>query len=175
MAGTTETPTSRQEGFDIEKQERVQDKNFEPVRGTEETVAAGITASAAPLEHVESHASNHDMHHVVSYIEIGDEVYDRLTLTRKNCITAILSLCGFLSPISSTTVLAAVPEVASTYNTTGTIINLTNALYLIAMGFSPVFWGPMSQVYGRRWVGLLLRNNTITVLTSSNRRVSLAY
>lgn len=65
-------------------------------------------------------------------------------------IVALLSFCSFLAPISSTTVLAAVPEVAATYNTDGDIINVSNALYLIFMGISPCFWGPLSQVYGRR-------------------------
>ena len=92
------------------------------------------------------------MHPVTSYIEVGDEVYDRLSVPRKQVITAILSLCGFLAPISSTMVLAAVPEVAATYNTDGTIINLSNALYLIFMGISPLVWGPLGQTYGRRWV-----------------------
>ncbi|KAK6074814.1 hypothetical protein SCUP234_04122 [Seiridium cupressi] len=58
----------------------------------------------------------------------------------------------FLTPISSTSVLAASPEVAEEYGTTGTIINLSNALYMLAMGLSPMMWGPLSQVYGRRWV-----------------------
>lgn len=68
---------------------------------------------------------------------------------------ALLSFCSFLAPISSTTVLAAVPEVANTYNSTGTIINLSNALYMLFMGLSPLVWGPLSQVYGRRWISLI--------------------
>ncbi|KAK3067136.1 hypothetical protein LTS18_001292, partial [Coniosporium uncinatum] len=104
------------------------------------------------LDHVSSHVSNHDMavHPVNSYIEPDDSIYDRLTPRRKTTIVAILSLCGFLAPISSTSILAAVPEVARTYNTTGTIINLSNAMYLVFMGLSPMFWGPIGTVYGRR-------------------------
>jgi MFS family permease len=48
--------------------------------------------------------------------------------------------------------LSAIPEVASTYHSTGTIINLSNALYMLFMGFSPCFWGPLAQVWGRRLV-----------------------
>lgn len=87
-----------------------------------------------------------------SYVEIPDEVYDVLSSRRKTIIVALLSFCGFLAPISSTTILSAVPEVASEYNSTGAIINLSNALYLVFMGLSPCFWGPLSQVYGRRIV-----------------------
>jgi len=107
---------------------------------------------------MEPHASHsHDapIHHYTSHVEIPDEFYNRIPPGRKIIITTLLSFCSFLSPISSTTVLAAVPEVAAEYDTTGVIINLTNALYLLFMGISPCFWGPMSQVYGRRWVGTL--------------------
>jgi hypothetical protein len=89
---------------------------------------------------------------ISSYVEVPDEVYDRLPESKKIVIVCLLSFCSFLAPISSTTILAAIPEVASTYKSTGTIINLSNALYMVFMGVSPAFWGPLSQVYGRRWV-----------------------
>jgi hypothetical protein len=105
------------------------------------------------LEAIASHVTNHDMQPVSDpYREQGDEVYDKFSSHRKLIMTAVLSFCGFLAPISSTTVLSAVPEVAATYHTTGTIINVSNAMYLVFMGLSPVFWGPMGQVYGRRYV-----------------------
>ncbi|OPB39531.1 MFS permease [Trichoderma guizhouense] len=82
--------------------------------------------------------------------EAGDEIYDRVSPHRKHVIVTILSFCAFLAPLSSTSVLAAVPQVAETYNTTGSIINVSNAAYMALMGISPVVWGPMSQVFGRR-------------------------
>lgn len=104
-----------------------------------------------------SHVSGHDTieppHHEDSkdqYHEAGDEIYDRLSKGRKIIIVAILSFCAFLSPVSSTSVLAATPEVAKEYNTTGSVINLSNAAYMALMGLSPIVWGPMSQVFGRR-------------------------
>lgn len=84
------------------------------------------------LTHIPSHVSHtHDapIQHYTSYVEIPDEIYDRLPHLRKLIIVALLSFCGFLAPISSTTILSAVPEVAATYKSTGTIINLSNALY----------------------------------------------
>jgi hypothetical protein len=111
------------------------------------------------LSHIPSHLSHvhtqdAPIQQWISYIEVPDEVYDRLSHSRKLIIVALLSYCSFLAPISSTTILAAIPEVALTYNSTGTIINLSNALYMLFMGISPCFWGPLSQVYGRRWVRL---------------------
>jgi hypothetical protein len=109
-------------------------------------------ALASITSHV-SHSHDAPIEHT-SYIEVPDEVYDRLPHSRKLIIVALLSYCGLLAPISSTTVLSAVPEVAATYETTGSIINLSNALYMLFMGFSPCFWGPLSQVYGRRIVSV---------------------
>jgi hypothetical protein len=109
------------------------------------------------LTHIRSHVSTHDIpiEHYSSYIPVPDEVYDRLPPSRKVVIVTLLSFCSFLAPISSTTILAAVPEVAATYSSTGTIINLSNALYMLFMGVSPCVYGPLSQVYGRRIVSLL--------------------
>lgn len=106
------------------------------------------------LVHIQSHASAHDIPHI-PYRESGDEVYDKFTHSKKIGIVSVLAFCSFLAPMASTTVLAAVPEVAATYNTTGTIINASNALYMLFMGLSPMFWGPIGQVYGRRWTQLL--------------------
>ncbi|KAJ7819799.1 MFS transporter [Mycena olivaceomarginata] len=87
------------------------------------------------LHHIPSHVS-HDIPMPVA--KSDDSVYDRVPPHRKVVITCVLALCGFLAPI--------------TFNSTGSIINLTNAIYLLFMGISPCFWGPISQVYGRRWV-----------------------
>jgi hypothetical protein len=71
------------------------------------------------------------MDHPSSVVEIPDEVYDRLPPHRKVIIVALLSFCSFLAPISSTSVLAAVPEVAAEYQTSGSIVTLSNALYML--------------------------------------------
>lgn len=67
-------------------------------------------------------------------------------------MVAVMSWCGLLSPISSTAVLSAIPEVAATFHTTGSVISLSNALYLVFMALSPCFWGPLCQVFGRKTV-----------------------
>lgn len=78
------------------------------------------------------------------------EQYLRFSPARKACMVAILSYCSFLAPISSTSILSAIPEVASTYDTSGSVVNASNALYLAFMGIAAPFWGPFSQVWGRR-------------------------
>jgi hypothetical protein len=96
-----------------------------------------------------------------SVVEIPDEVYDRLPAHRKNIIVCLLSFCSFLAPISSTSVLAANVEVAAEYKTTTSIINFSNAMYMLFMGLSPMFWGPMSQVYGRRIVSIIGQDDLV--------------
>lgn len=107
-----------------------------------------------------SHISGHDVVPITSpdrnipYQEAGDEIYDALSVGQKRAIVAVLSFGAFLSPISSTSVLAATPEVANSYDTSGSVINVSNAAYMVVMAISPVFWGPMSQVFGRRLVSV---------------------
>ncbi|KAL5121463.1 hypothetical protein ACEQ8H_000535 [Pleosporales sp. CAS-2024a] len=96
-----------------------------------------------------------DMAHVAPVATAdNDAVYGRFSERRKTIIVAVVSFCGFLAPISSTTVLSAVPEVAATYHTNGSIINLSNALYMLFMGLSPCFYGPYGNIYGRKWVSV---------------------
>ena len=84
------------------------------------------------------------------YTEDDAAQYLRFSRYRKISIVIILTYCSFLAPVASTAVIAAVPEVAKNFNTTGDIIDASNALYLAFMGISSTFWGPFSQVWGRR-------------------------
>ncbi|PHH61924.1 hypothetical protein CDD81_7729 [Ophiocordyceps australis] len=97
-------------------------------------------------------------------------LYDGLSRTRKHVIVTVCAFCAFLAPMSSTSVLAATPEVATEFHTTGSIINASNAVYMFFMGLSPIFWGPISEVWGRRPVligtaGLFLLLSVATALT----------
>ena len=107
------------------------------------------------LDQAQSHVSNHDMPMPPQpFREANMEQYQRFSPQRKSLIVAVLSFCSFLAPVSSTSILSAVPEVASTFNTTGSIVDASNALYIAFMGLSAPFWGPVSQVYGRRPVSI---------------------
>ena len=118
------------------------------------------------LEHVRSHVSTHDApgasneHHY----EQGDEIYDKFTPRRKIVIVSVLSFCSFLAPISSTSILSASPEVVATFDTTGTIFNLSNAMYMVFMGLSPLVYGPLGSTYGRRWP-LIISSLTFTIFS----------
>ncbi|KAK1687319.1 major facilitator superfamily domain-containing protein [Colletotrichum godetiae] len=77
-------------------------------------------------------------------------VYSRFRPLQKRTITAIAAFCGFLAQISTTSVLAAVPEIVATYNTTANVISISNAVYLAFMGLSSFIWGPWADIFGRR-------------------------
>lgn len=84
--------------------------------------------------------------------EDSDVIFDRLSDGRKRSIVALLSFCALLSSIATASLFSASPEIASEYDTTMSMINISNAMYTLSMALSPLFWGPMSQLYGRRWV-----------------------
>jgi multidrug resistance protein len=119
-----------------------------PTAGRDQQVDKG------ELTRIRSTISHHEIQgvpsHDSSFVEVNAAQYERFSPRRKTLISVVLSFCGFLAPISSTTILAAIPEVAATYNTTGSIIDVSNALYLVFMGLSPCLWGPLSTIYGRR-------------------------
>ena len=125
--------------------------NIESVNSEDED---GYDDSASRISAHRSIGGENPVEPVSSFVEVPDEFYDRIPAHRKLIIVAVLSYCSFLAPISSTTVLSAIPEVAEEYNTTGAIVGVSNALYMLFMGISPIVWGPLSQVYGRRVVSL---------------------
>ncbi|OLN82436.1 Dityrosine transporter 1-like protein 5 [Colletotrichum chlorophyti] len=83
--------------------------------------------------------------------EDTEAIYDRFAPGRKRLVTAVVACGGVASTVSSLLLLAAIPEIAADLNSTGSIVNVSNAIYILFMGISTLFWGPISQVYGRKW------------------------
>lgn len=110
--------------------------------------------SRASTAHASGATHSATLAQVTSIIEIPDAFYNTHTRRRKIVLVCFCSFCAFLSPISSTSNLSATPEIAHEFATTGSVINVSNALYLLFMGLSPMFVGPLSQVFGRRMVSL---------------------
>lgn len=88
-------------------------------------------------------------------------VYSRFTNAEKRGITALLAFCGVLATMSTTSILAATPEIVQEYKTTATILNMSGALYLIFMGLSSCIWGPAADIFGRRKVRLIFTSSSI--------------
>lgn len=109
----------------------------------------------APVTRISTNVSlgpDNPVEHYTSYTEVPDSIYNKFSPRRKLTVVILLSYCAFLAPISSTTVLSATPEIAAEFSTTGSIVDVTNALYLLFMGISPIVWGPFSEVWGRKVV-----------------------
>lgn len=77
-------------------------------------------------------------------------VYSRYNKIQKQSISWFVAYCGLLASMSTTSILAAVPEVVETFDTSTTVINTSNALYLVVIGLSCCFWGPMADTFGRK-------------------------
>ncbi|CEI70718.1 unnamed protein product [Fusarium venenatum] len=81
-----------------------------------------------------------------------DSVYTRFSNVQKSSMTAFIAFGGLMASMSTTSILAAVPEVAESFHTTPTAINISNAVYLVFVGLSCCFWGPWADVFGRKSV-----------------------
>lgn len=84
--------------------------------------------------------------------EDDDSMYNRFSSRRKALFSFILALCGILAPLATTGCLTAVPDIARTFHTSGSIINVSNGLYTGAMGISAFIWGVTSSLSGRKVV-----------------------
>lgn len=80
---------------------------------------------------------------------LDEKLYD-LPLWRKYIILFAVSWMTLVITFSSTSLLPAAPEIASEFTTTTTIINITNAGVLVAMGISSFIWGPIAVLLGRK-------------------------
>lgn len=98
--------------------------------------------------------------------------YDKFPEWKKRVMVYIVAYTCFLSPMSNMAFLPAVAEIASDFHTTGTIINVSNAVYCIFMAGAPCIWSPFSDIYGRRWTFILcavmFTVTTVCVVVSVN-------
>ncbi|KAL9946321.1 hypothetical protein D7B24_001804 [Verticillium nonalfalfae] len=76
--------------------------------------------------------------------------YSRFSDIQKQSVAWFVAFCGLLASMSTTSILSAVPEIMETFDTTPTVINISNALYLVVIGLSSCFWGPLADTFGRK-------------------------
>lgn len=88
----------------------------------------------------------------------------------------LLALIGFLSayiPLSTDLYLPALPHMADNFQVPASLINLTLTLFFIFYAAATLFWGPLSDKYGRRpilLIGLILYT-TASVLCALSTNV----
>lgn len=74
--------------------------------------------------------------------------------SRKVLILATVSWMTLAATFSTTSLLPAIPEIATAYGTSVEAITITNAGMLLAMGLASFLWVPLQEAYGRRFAYL---------------------
>ncbi|CCL99688.1 uncharacterized protein FIBRA_01709 [Fibroporia radiculosa] len=75
------------------------------------------------------------------------------TLGKKWTTVAIISFYTFVTPLASSMMAPGLPQIAEHYNISSpTTQNLTLSVFLLTFAIGPLFFGPLSEMYGRTWV-----------------------
>ncbi|KAI9486470.1 MAG: major facilitator superfamily domain-containing protein [Benjaminiella poitrasii] len=72
--------------------------------------------------------------------------------SKKLVILIIVSMNSFMGYFSSAVYMPATNDIRLYFNTNLTLINSTIALFLLMNAIAPLFWAPLSERIGRRWV-----------------------
>ncbi|KAI0775982.1 multidrug resistance protein 4 [Trametes elegans] len=74
-------------------------------------------------------------------------------LTKKWVMVSIVSLYTLVTPLGSSMMAPALPDIAVHYGLTNqTVIAATLSVFLITFAIGPLFLAPISEMYGRTWV-----------------------
>ncbi|KAG8697087.1 hypothetical protein FRC08_006750, partial [Ceratobasidium sp. 394] len=76
------------------------------------------------------------------------------TFRHRWAATAVVSLFTFMSPLASSMVAPALPQIAEEFGLTqGSILeSMTLSVFVLAYAVGPLIFGPLSEIYGRRWI-----------------------
>lgn len=95
-----------------------------------------------------------------------DSMYSRRIFSIGNrFLVPYLAFLSAFAPLSTDMYLPALPTMARTFDTSNEVITLTTSSFLFIFAFSMLFWGPLSDRYGRRPV--LLAGSAIFVVSSA--------
>lgn len=68
----------------------------------------------------------------------------------KNAMLIFLVFISAFPPITTDLYLPALPQMVEMLNTNQTMVNLTLSVYFMAYAFGLLFWGPLSEKFGRK-------------------------
>ncbi|KAJ7718296.1 MFS general substrate transporter [Mycena maculata] len=77
------------------------------------------------------------------------------TTREKWFIVSLIAFGGLFSPLSSNIYFPVIPTLAVAFNKSIEDINLTVTLNVVFQGISPMFWGTLSDSYGRRHIFIM--------------------
>ncbi|KIK94767.1 hypothetical protein PAXRUDRAFT_827690 [Paxillus rubicundulus Ve08.2h10] len=76
--------------------------------------------------------------------------YSIYTLSEKWVIVSMASLAALFSPLTANIYLPAIPTIATAFDKSIELINLTVTVYMVLQGVAPMFWGTLADRLGRR-------------------------
>ncbi len=85
-------------------------------------------------------------------------------MPRRKGALAFLALISVFPPLSTVLYLPALPKMVAVLDTTETAVNLTLSMFFLFYSVGLLFWGPLSEKFGRK--PILLSGLTIYVLAS---------
>ncbi|KAF1987745.1 MFS general substrate transporter [Aulographum hederae CBS 113979] len=72
------------------------------------------------------------------------------TTGKKFAVTVLISLFDFMSPLASSMLAPALPAIGDEFNEHNEIILvMVQSIFVLGFAIGPLFWGPLSEVYGR--------------------------
>ena len=64
----------------------------------------------------------------------------------------LCAIPGFLMPFASSIFIPVIPVINDLYSPTPVVATLTISIYSLLSGIVPMFWGPLSDKYSRKWI-----------------------
>lgn len=77
-------------------------------------------------------------------------VYSAFSQTRKLIIISVITLAGFLGPMSGNIYIPILPELQKVFGVSETAINGTVSVFMVVFAFAPLFWSSWADFGGRK-------------------------
>ncbi|EGW34153.1 uncharacterized protein SPAPADRAFT_49221 [Spathaspora passalidarum NRRL Y-27907] len=90
-----------------------------------------------------------------STIEITQAPYCALSFRRKVLIVLIVTLAGFLGPVSGNIYIPILPQLKNVFHVSTTAINGTVSVFMVVFAFAPLLWASWADFGGRKILYLI--------------------
>ncbi|KAF8178133.1 MFS general substrate transporter [Mycena galopus ATCC 62051] len=88
--------------------------------------------------------------------DAADENPRNWASSKKWTMIGVLSLQAFVSPLASSIMAPALPDIGVHYHfQSASVTALTLSIFLLAWVLGPLLFGPLSEVYGRKWTFII--------------------
>lgn len=81
--------------------------------------------------------------------------YSALSSRRQTFILTIVTLAGFLGPVSGNIYIPILPQLEDVFGVSATTINGTVSVFMVVFAFAPLLWAPYADLGGRKTLYLV--------------------